>query len=100
MVKSQTLDLGSGHDLTVHGIKSHVGLCADIAETAWDSLPLSAPSLLALSLFQNKHLRKLYSQPLVCIYYVIFREFASLVIFYLQLRGKFYVCIFLHFSLL
>ena len=28
-VKRPTLDLGSGHDLTVPEIESHVGLCAD-----------------------------------------------------------------------
>ena len=32
---------GSGHDLTVRGIKPHVRLCADSAEPAWDSLSLS-----------------------------------------------------------
>ena len=36
-----TLDLGSGLDLTVHGVEPHIGLCADGAEPAWDSLPLS-----------------------------------------------------------
>ena len=28
-VKRLTLDFGSSHDLTVHGIETHVGLCAD-----------------------------------------------------------------------
>ena len=28
-VKRPTLDLGSGHDLTVHEIGPHVGLCTD-----------------------------------------------------------------------
>ena len=44
-VKRLTLDLGSGHDLTVHGFDPRMGLCADIAE-----LSLSAPPLLACSL--------------------------------------------------
>ena len=34
-------DFGSGHDLIVHGIEPHVGLCADSVESAWDSLPPS-----------------------------------------------------------
>ena len=44
-VKCPTLDLGSGHDLTVHELEPHVGLCADSAESAWNSLSasLSAP---------------------------------------------------------
>ena len=41
-VKHQTLDLGSGHDLAVHGIKLRVGPHADSAEPAWDS---PSPSL-------------------------------------------------------
>ena len=37
-----TLDFGSGHDLTVHGIEPRTGLCGDSVEPAWDSLsPLS-----------------------------------------------------------
>ena len=54
-VKYLTLDLSSGHDLTVGDIQPHIGLCADSVEPAWDSL---SPSLFAppLSLFlsQNK----------------------------------------------
>ena len=42
-VKYLTLDLSSGHDLPVCGIEPHVGLCADSAESAWDSLSPSAP---------------------------------------------------------
>ena len=41
LVKRPTLDLGSGHDLTVHGIESHVRLCAVSVVPAWDSLSLS-----------------------------------------------------------
>ena len=40
-VKRLTLDFGSGHDLTVPEFKPHVGLNADSAEPAWDSLSLS-----------------------------------------------------------
>ena len=40
-VEHLTLDFGSGHDLTVCGFKSHVGLRADSAEPAWDCLSLS-----------------------------------------------------------
>ena len=38
-----TLDLGSGRDLTVSGIKPRVRLCADSMGPAWDSLSLSLP---------------------------------------------------------
>ena len=41
----QVSDLGSGHDLTVHGFKAHIGLCTD---------RFSAPPPLTLSLSQNK----------------------------------------------
>ena len=54
-----TLELGSGPDLTVCGTEPHTGLCADSAEPAWDSIPLSAPPLftctVSLSLKINKH---------------------------------------------
>ena len=40
-VECATLDFGSGHDLMVRGVKPHFGLCADIAESAWDSFSLS-----------------------------------------------------------
>ena len=54
-VEHQTLDFGSGRDLTVRGFEPHTGLCADGAEPAWDSLSLS----LSLSLSEiNKHLKK------------------------------------------
>ena len=33
-VEHRTLDFGSGHDLTVHGFKPHVGLYTDSAEPA------------------------------------------------------------------
>ena len=39
-----TLGFGSGHGLMVREFESHVGLCADGVEPAWDSLSLS-PSL-------------------------------------------------------
>ena len=50
-------DFGSGHDLTVHGLKPLIGLCADSVEPAWDSLslPVSCPSpISALSLSQKQ----------------------------------------------
>ena len=34
------LDFGSGHDLMVCEFEPRIGLCADIVESAWDSLPL------------------------------------------------------------
>ena len=46
LVERQTLRFGSSRDLTVHGIKPRVGLCADSTEPAWDSpSPLSLPFL-------------------------------------------------------
>ena len=46
-VERQTLDFCSGPDLKVRGFELYIGLCADRAESAWDSLspPLSAPPL-------------------------------------------------------
>ena len=42
-VEHPTLGFGSGHDLMVHEFEPLVGLCADSAESAWDSVsPLSA----------------------------------------------------------
>ena len=55
-----SLDFGSSHDLMVHELEPCVGLCADSAEPAWDSLSLPlSPSLFppfshAQALFQNK----------------------------------------------
>ena len=41
-VKHQTLDFSSGHDLPVPEIRPCVGLHADSAEPAWDSLSLAS----------------------------------------------------------
>ena len=38
-------DLGSGHNLEVHGIEPRIGLCADSVEPAWDSLSFSLSAL-------------------------------------------------------
>ena len=51
---SVRFDFSSGHDLTVHEFEPHIGLCADPAETAWESLSLSLSLLLALSLSLSK----------------------------------------------
>ena len=58
-VKQATLNLGSDHDLMVHGFEPRVGLCTDGGEPARNSLArslsLSAPPLLVLSpSLQNK----------------------------------------------
>ena len=45
-VKHLTLDFGLGHDLMVHELEPHIGLCVDRAEPAWDSLSFSSPPLL------------------------------------------------------
>ena len=39
-LKPRTLDFSSGHDFTVHEFEPHIGLCADSAQPAWDSLSL------------------------------------------------------------
>ena len=56
-VKCPTLDFSSGHDLTVHGIQPHVGLCT---VSAWDSLslPLSPACVGSVSLFLKINLNK------------------------------------------
>ena len=63
--KHSTLDFGSGHDLTVLGIKPYVRLHAGKVAPAWDSLsPLSAPApplltrSLALSLSLSLKIKK------------------------------------------
>ena len=53
-----TLDLGSGHDLTVRGFEPHVGLCTVSPRSLLGllslSLSLSTPPLLLLFLSQNR----------------------------------------------
>ena len=49
-VERPTLDFSSGHDLAVCDFKPHVGLCADSAEPAWDSVFLSLSLTLPCSL--------------------------------------------------
>ena len=60
LVKCLTLDVDSGRDLMVCEFKPRVGLRADSAESAWDSLSpsLSAPPPLVLSLKINKLKKK------------------------------------------
>ena len=57
-VKRLTLDLGSGHGLTVPEFESCIGLCTDSMKPARDSLSLllflSVPHQLSLSLYQKK----------------------------------------------
>ena len=52
------LDFGSGRDLTVLEIEPHIWLCADIAEPAWDFLPVSLSPPLTPPKEINKHLKK------------------------------------------
>ena len=65
-VKRPTLGFGSGHDLVVRGFEPWIGLCADSAEPAGDSLcpSLSDPASLVLSLSLSLSLKinKLKSQ--------------------------------------
>ena len=57
-VKCLTLRFVSGHDLTVCETESHVGLCTDSTEPAWNSLSSSLsvppPLVFILSLSQKK----------------------------------------------
>ena len=57
-VKCPTLGFGVGYDRMVSRIEPHVGLSGDSVEPIWDSLFLSAPPLLALSLKINKLKKK------------------------------------------
>ena len=52
-VKLLTLDLGSGHDLTVCEFKPCIMLRVDSVEPAWDSLSLTLPHVCSRSLFQK-----------------------------------------------
>ena len=57
LVKRPTIDFGPGHDLMTSEFEPPVGLWANSAESAWDSLSpsLSAPPSLTLSLcLKNK----------------------------------------------
>ena len=55
-VKCEALDFGSGHGLKVCEFEPGIGLHADSAEPAWDSLSpsLSAPPPLTRALFLSK----------------------------------------------
>ena len=55
LVKRPTLDVSSGHDLTVHELEPRVRLCTGSVEPAWDSLfiPLSLSLLCSLSFSLN-----------------------------------------------
>ena len=48
-VRRLTLDLSSGHDLTVGGFEPHVGLHSDSVEPGWGSLSLPLSLLLPCS---------------------------------------------------
>ena len=57
-VKRRTPDFGSGHDLTVHGFESHMGLHADSMETAWNSLSALPGHMHTCAPSQNKQTLK------------------------------------------
>ena len=68
-VKHLTLDLGSGHDLTIREVEPRLGLCANTVLTAGNllgvlSLPLSLPlpclHTVSLSLKINNNLKKFF----------------------------------------
>ena len=60
MVKSMTVDFGSGHDLRVHEIEPRIRFFHDSVELAWDSLSpsLPAPPLLVHALSLSLSLSK------------------------------------------
>ena len=63
LVKCQTLDFSSGHDLMVCEIESQAWLCTGSVEPAWDfdsRPPLPAPLLLSLSLSKINKLKKIF----------------------------------------
>ena len=68
-VKHRTLDFSSGHYLTVREFKPCIGLCAERAELAWDSLFLSLPlphlPLLSLKINKLKKIKPLKSKTLI-----------------------------------
>ena len=64
LVRRPTFDFSSGRDLTVCGVKSHVGLCTDREFSLSLSLSPSAPSpvhALSLALEINIFLKKINS---------------------------------------
>ena len=56
LVDHPSLDLGSGHDLMVHGFEHHVRVNTDSAEPTWDCLSPFLSASLSLSLTQNKYI--------------------------------------------
>ena len=53
-VKHLTLDFGSDHDFMVCEFKTHIGLCAENAELAWDFLCPYLTHAVSFSLKINK----------------------------------------------
>ena len=64
LVKCPTFDFSLGHALTVHEFEHRIGLYADSAEPAWDSvsLPLSLPFPHVLSFSLKINLKKKQQQ--------------------------------------
>ena len=56
-LKHLTLGFGSGHDLTVCGFEPRIGLHANSAEPAWDSLSL-CPSPACSFVFLSLNIKK------------------------------------------
>ena len=63
-VKHLTLDLSSDHDLRVHGIEPHVGLCAHSVQPAWDSLSPSLCPSAPLTIHKLKKKKLNVTRPL------------------------------------
>ena len=55
-VKNLSLDISSGHGLTIYELELQLGLCADSVEPAWDSLSPSLPLPCLFSFSQNKQI--------------------------------------------
>ena len=67
-IRRLILDFGSCHDLKVREFEPHMGLCADSAEPAWDSLSffLSAPLPLVLACSLSLKINKYFKKPVTC----------------------------------
>ena len=64
-VELPTLGISSGHDPAVREIEPRIGLCADSAEPAWDSLSLACSCSLSLKI-NFKHFLKTQAQIASC----------------------------------
>ena len=57
LVKCVTVDLSSGHDLTICGVKPHIRLSAESMETSWDSVSLSLTLPISLTVSKQMNFK-------------------------------------------